>query len=40
VEAIQEAMAVAVYALIALALVAALVFEWRDDHSWDERQRH
>ncbi len=37
--AVYEALAVAMCVLISIALVAALVFEWRDDHKWMERRR-
>ena len=37
--AVREALAVGVFVLISIAVVVALVFEWRDDHKWMHRWR-
>ena len=38
--AVRETLAAGVVVLILIAVVMALVFEWRDDHRWMQRRRH
>ena len=39
-DAVSDALLLATCLLLSLALVAALVFQWRDDHKWLDRHGH
>jgi hypothetical protein len=38
-DAVIDVLGVSIGALISLAVVAAIVFQWRDDHNWMHRPR-
>ena len=40
VDAVSDALLFVICMLVALALVVALVFQWRDDHEWLDRHEH
>jgi preprotein translocase subunit SecF len=40
VDAVSDALLFVICMLVALALVVALVFQWRDDHEWLNRHEH
>jgi preprotein translocase subunit SecF len=40
VDAVSDALLLVICMLVALALVVALVFQWRDDHEWLNRHEH
>ena len=40
VDAVSDALLFVICMLVALALVAALAFQWRDDHEWMDRHEN
>nr|WP_300052128.1 hypothetical protein [uncultured Nocardioides sp.] len=39
-DAVSDALFVVICMLVSLTLVAALVYQWRDDHEWLDRHGH
>jgi len=39
-DAVSDALLLVICLLVSFALVAALVFQWRDEHNWLDRHGH